>query len=453
MAQAQVSPPSVVDTRIQGVFEIVPQNVPELAVPLTRRALSRRAFEARLPPLPYRAADASPADPAALLQQQVSGAAATMVTVPLEFMGPVAEADADPMDVARLPRPRPAAGEAGAEIVGDPFDLVAGAPLPETEIPVAEPQDLLADEEQGSVDPEMEVALLPAAAPEREQPSPAAAPVPGPAASAPPAGRAPGECLVPGAVKDRDGDFRRNAEALADPSLCIGVLAFKEQRRPWTIQTVDSGRPGPLWTVMHDNEDIAFDTAVRGLERYGGVLLAVETGGKRNQDGIDPNRNFSADGTGCAKLGADRAPKFAAAFRDRYSARPVIALHNNDDGPIPTGGVGHVTMNNVPKSMRSMRSRTPDGPLAGDHALVLLAATDLEDDSVSARMQSLSAKGVNVVVERVRPGRGDCSLSNDTLLAGNPDYFNITVDHDEGGKQTQIVDAVMSIYSTVTAGR
>jgi hypothetical protein len=111
-----------------------------------------------------------------------------------------------------------------------------------------------------------------------------------------------GECLTPDKLADNDKDFARNAAELKAPGFCILQVRFKERRRPWTIQTVDSGRPGPLWAVLHDDEDVAFDSAVQGLKTHGGVLFAVHTGGKRNQDGIDPNRNFSDEKISCAKL-------------------------------------------------------------------------------------------------------------------------------------------------------
>jgi hypothetical protein len=64
--------------------------------------------------------------------------------------------------------------------------------------------------------------------------------------------------------------------------------------------------------------------------------------------------------------------------------------------------------------------------------------------NAEARADELNAKGINAVIEPVREGKGDCSLSNYALLIGHPDYFNVTVDKDEGDKQLKIIDAILA---------
>ena len=177
-----------------------------------------------------------------------------------------------------------------------------------------------------------------------------------------------GACLPLAEVTEKDGDFSRNAEMLSAGGFCIEEESFKERRRPWRIQTIKTGRPGPLFAVMHDDENMSFDNAVAALKTYGGTLVAIETGGKRNQDGIDPNRNFSADGVGCTKLGDDATPKFTGVFRSLFDpGQPIIALHNNTGKRIPTGGVGHVTMDDVPKDMDEHPSEGSERPARRRH--------------------------------------------------------------------------------------
>jgi hypothetical protein len=263
-----------------------------------------------------------------------------------------------------------------------------------------------------------------------------------------------GDCLSLEGVADKDGDFKRNAAVLSDAGLCIGQQEFKERKRPWIIQTVRSHQPGPLWAVMHDDEDMSFDTAVEAVKTYGGTLVTIETGGKRNLSGVDPNRNFSGEGIGCSKLGNDAAPRYTRTFRDLIdSGQPIIALHNNSDERIPTGGNGHVTMDHVPKDMRASPATDSNGPLAGEHTLVLLAASDLDDPTAASRSDVLNGKGLNVVLERVEEGRGDCSLSNFAVLIGNPNYFNVTVDHGQRDKQMRIIDVLMSGRSETVASQ
>ena len=130
---------------------------------------------------------------------------------------------------------------------------------------------------------------------------------------------------------------------------------------------------------MHDDEDVAFDNAVQALKTYGGTLIAVETGGKRNQDGIDPNRNFSADGIGCTKLGNAASPALHRRSSSKLfdPAQPIIALHNNHRRP-RSRPAASVTSRWRPcrRTCASRAADDPDGPLAGERTLVLLAAAE-----------------------------------------------------------------------------
>jgi hypothetical protein len=91
------------------------------------------------------------------------------------------------------------------------------------------------------------------------------------------------------------------------------------------------------------------------------------------------------------------------------------------------------------------------GPLAGSHNLVLLTAVTPISDAVRRRADALSAKGINVMIEKIADGKGDCSLSNYALLTDHPDYVNVTVDHDQGDKQLRIIDALMAGRNTAVA--
>jgi hypothetical protein len=474
-----------VEERIETAFDIVPDNTIDLAVPLTRRALVQRASDlGGLLPLgrarshgrmtSTKPGMAAPGSSQAYTAPDVAAPGKTAAHATRSFVaetsGPPAESESEFSEEGsaegegddgnvRLPRPRPAAEQA---VTGSPLDLVAGAALSgagaaATDLDLAD-LDVTATAvattppETTAALPSDAAAALPAPSADTPTPTPAA-PAVSPHAAATEL-LASAECLTPDAVSDKDGDFRRNAAALAAPDLCIAEQKFKERRRPWTIQTVSSGRPGPLWAVMHDDEDVAFDSAVHALTNYGGTIVAMETGGKRNQDGIDPNRNFSAEGVGCAKMGGSSSPKFTGAFKKLLDpAQPVIVLHNNFDGHVPTGGLGHVSMSTVPKGMRMAKSKLPHGPLADEHTLVLLAALEPVDPAVEERMANLSTAGLNVVLEPVREGEGDCSLSNYSVLTGHKDYLNVTVNHDGGEKQRRIVDVIMERRAEVAAAR
>jgi hypothetical protein len=524
-----------VEQRIDAVFQNLPDNPRDIAVPLSRRALAKRASV-----LPYAAEQASDLldgfrwleAPPDAPEQDTAAAPTGPETDDVEE----GSADADAKDEAvRIPPPRPdpmAEGEV-------PIDLVAAPPGPATETatgpdliaapapppgegraraPVTASASAAQRPEPASLDgqavaavpepltepassaeikpparvesnqrpaeepvaPVTSVAKASGVSPPLPEPDPATIAALGssaPAEDTPPvppprpdreaseggqeapqialaAAQPSGPCLAPDKVADKDKDFSRNAEALKEPGFCITEQKFKERKRPWTVQTVTSGRPGPLWAVLHDDEHESFDTAVHALQTYGGVLVTLDTGGKRNQDGIDPNRNFSDDEISCPKLGKSAAPKFTAVFKDLLGAsQPVIALHNNFDGPVPTNGLGHVSMSTVPKDMRKVASKDPDSPLAGEHALLLLAALEPVNEGMKGRMQTLAGRGLNVVLEPVREGKGDCSLSNHAVLSGHEDYFNVTVHHGEGDKQRKMIAAIMAGFPTVSASR
>ncbi len=410
----------VIEQRIERTFDLVIGNSADLAIPLTRRALARRSAEDNsVDPLAYH--DATDADPFGLDE---GGGSVNVDQAAAE----------QSIEVARLPRPRPAEGDADEPATSDaPLDLVAGAPAPVPQAgATAKPTPVVVASVAPAPEPQ-------AAAVVSAKDQPILPPAP---SKSKPELVASGACLSPDEVTDKDGDFKRNAKALSGSAFCIAEETFKERRRMWTIQTVKTNRPGPLWAVMHDDEDMSFDNAVEALKAYGGTLVTVDTGGKRNESGIDPNRNFSADGVGCSKLGTDAAPQYTTLFRDLLTDEPIIALHNNVDGPVPTGGLGHASMAEVPKDMEAFPAVDPKGPLAGDHTLVLLTSADPIATAAESRARALAAKGINTMIERV--GKGDCSLSNYTLLTGHPDYLNVTVDTDQRDTQRKIIDAIMA---------
>ncbi len=418
-ASAQAQSPSIQE-RIEATFDLVLSNRVELAVPLTRRALARRSAEndSTVEPLSY--------SPVEDTQQQA--VAATEPATPAVAQ----EAVLDESEIARLPRPRPviiSEATGSSDLIGQPLDLVAGAAAFAEEEEVA----LVAVSTEGVGGPLLTSATA------TEEPEAETAEL-----------QAAGACLTVGDVTDKDGDFKRNAEALSADGLCIEEETFRERKRSWIVQTVKGKQPGPLWAVMHDDEDLSFDNAVEGLTRYGGTLITVETNGERNLSGIDPNRNFSADGIGCRKVGKNASPRFTGIFAELIDPeQPIVALHNN------TGQskrkLGHVSMETVPKDMDIVRPENPAGPLAGPRALVLLTDTIPVSTTSKQLAEDLADKGINAIIEKVRKNRGDCSLSNYAVLTGHKKYLNVTVDQDEREKQMRIIDVLMGREDAVAS--
>ena len=103
-----------------------------------------------------------------------------------------------------------------------------------------------------------------------------------------------GRCLDPTEIVDPSKEVSRNRVALASSRLCVMHYEFDEGGLGWRFLVVrETSHPDTvLWVVPHDDEGAAFDSAVQGVRRYGGTIVAVKTGGERLNHGQDPNRNF-----------------------------------------------------------------------------------------------------------------------------------------------------------------
>ena len=320
----------------------------------------------------------------------------------------------------RFPRSRPSSPDIATEPLallpmGGPLELVAGAAKALEERWVETPA---VPHTQGVIAPELVAA-------------PAAAP-----------------CISAAEARDGDGDLRRNAGIVGQTGMCITERSFKERGRGWTMHTVASGRPGPLWIVAHDDEDASFDTAAYGLQTYGGTLLAVETDGSRNNDGVDPNRNLSGEGLSCRMMGGESSPVFTGIVRALVEpGQPMFAVHNSPAGE-KSGKRGHVTASSPPRGAKVVPSEKADSNLASDFDLVLLATIETDRARIEGRAATLAQQGVNVIVELVSKKSYDCSLSNFAALSGNNEYFNVTVDAKAGDKQRRIVDLIMASFFT-----
>ncbi len=337
-----------------------------------------------------------------------------------------AQAPAEPQILAgdlivngiRFPRAKPISAEVAEPLallpMGGPLELVADAAAPVAERWVEGPA--APQHTQAIVAPELVAA-------------PAAAP-----------------CVKPADAKDGDGDLTRNAAIVGQEGVCITERSFKERKRGWTVHTVASGRPGPLWIVAHDDEDDSFDTAAYGLQTYGGTLIAVETDGSRTNDGVDPNRNFAQNDLACRMMGADSSPVFTGLVRALVEpGQPMFAVHNASERE-RSGKRGHVTVSSPPRGATVVASEKADSDLASDHDLVLLSAIDADLPQAKERANTLAQQGVNVIIEAVSKKSYDCSLSNYAALTGNTNYFNLTVDADEGDKQRRMVDVIMASF-------
>ena len=270
-----------------------------------------------------------------------------------------------------------------------------------------------------------------------------------------------GVCLSPDQLFDEDGDVARNRKALGGQDLCLRLEVFTEGRLHWVLQIIQNRKNpnGPLWVVPHDDEDVAFDSAVYGVTRYGGTVIAVERNhdrynriGKRKQD---PNRNFQVRGEGRCRLQLAASPQFTRQhMRWHKKGQPVIALHTNKVGydlipePDEEKSKGNVSIgierkedSNITEfpAARPIRAKSPNDTLI----YVASRQPPGSDAPLDRFVAALNAGGIHVLYEHVE--RNDCSLSNYAVL-GNLPYVNIeVVDDDDTGAQIRMIDIVMRL--------
>jgi hypothetical protein len=270
-----------------------------------------------------------------------------------------------------------------------------------------------------------------------------------------------GECLKPEQLFDEDGDVARNRQALVSRDLCLRLEVFSEGRLRWVLQIIQNRRnpDGPLWAVPHDDEDVAFDSAIYGVLRYGGTVVAVERNhdrynriGKRKQD---PNRNFQIRGEGKCQLQLAGSPVFTRRFlQGLRKGQPIVALHSNKPGfdLVPeldeekskgnvSIGIERKPDSNITEfpAARPMRARSP-----ADTLIYVASSHPPGSDAQASRfVAALNASGIHVLYEHVR--ENDCSLSNYAVRHAIP-YVNLeVVDGDDTGAQTRMIDVVMRL--------
>jgi hypothetical protein len=252
-------------------------------------------------------------------------------------------------------------------------------------------------------------------------------------------------------MDDADGDFARN-RALIEANakdLCMNLDTFEEGRLHWTLQIIrkksSNGEPlgrGPLWFVPHDDENAAFDTAIDSIVKYGGTIVAVESGGERLMQGQDPNRNFDAGGDRQCPQQIGRSPQYTrhvlSYWEWQKDDQPIIALHSNR----PTGNI-KITR----KAPFSTNFRAPNqiGGKNPDHTLVFVASRDTPDADPNLRkfVGGLNSHGVNVIYETVASKHSDCSLSNYASLKNIRHYLNVEVVTGDSAIQKDIVGVIM----------
>jgi hypothetical protein len=228
----------------------------------------------------------------------------------------------------------------------------------------------------------------------------------------------------------QDDDLNRHT---SDPIFLDGLVIsdsrFSEAGFDWhVLKFANASNPaGPLWAVLHDDENAAFEAAIEAVKLYGGAVVAVNSGpgssryqfGKGTCGGrpaivsrCDPNRNFSI-----------ATPLFTETFVGQVpQGQTIIALHTNSPGYGP--GRGSITILDTEAAMRGVLRPRADGhfgkyqPAAlnnpDTYAILPYRAPAKAESDITCRA-ALTARGVHVWHEYV--GKSDGSLSNYAALS------------------------------------
>ncbi|MDH4743967.1 hypothetical protein OMP43_08065 [Sphingomonas sp. CBMAI 2297] len=228
----------------------------------------------------------------------------------------------------------------------------------------------------------------------------------------------------------RDDDFARHRDPAEWRGLAVSAVEFREERARWRLWRIaNAERPrGPLFFVPHDNENAGFEAGLMAVRKYGGVLIAIDSGISPGSDGkrlneavdygrpIDPNRNFDTALPGYARnVLADLA----------HGAWPIIALHTNAKGFETAGsrcnkgdqeGSGIISIRYCDDTLIPSPSLSKAWPFDDDDTVAF--ATFLARDPPGAAFcrDAMVGADFNVVQERVVTSDG--SLSNYAVLHG-----------------------------------
>ncbi|EAP75468.1 hypothetical protein [Roseovarius nubinhibens] len=254
-------------------------------------------------------------------------------------------------------------------------------------------------------------------------------------------------CLAPDQLRDKD--VRRHAAQLAR-DVCISEIEIAEHGVPWRFTVIENSKhqQGPTIFLLHDNENSAFDTALYAVRKYGGKLVALETGDSRDYQGQDPNRNFGATAQAtapCAQMRRKPAPIFTKFLTDLRGRRPgfVLTLHNNANGHTGNGGSGGIS---AARQSTVMKGLPAPGGGDEDDAILLAGTQPFEQNGAAQKLVAQLHKAqVNVIYEHVRPEGNDCSFSNYIVLNQLGDYYNIEAQHGHTGPQKRMLDILMGI--------
>lgn len=259
-------------------------------------------------------------------------------------------------------------------------------------------------------------------------------------------------CLDPSSIED--ADFARHTAELSNPVLCITEQRFDENDRSWHLIVIrNTELSGPLWAVPHDEEDVAFSSAIDAVLRHGGVVVSIENDENRTVGGIDPNHVFALTdeaATICETIGAP-APLYVEAFLAPWDRTfPVIGLHSNWDGFADEGGLGTISVRRLDDKMIPFASPIAAGRFADEDTIAMLVGETppAQSEPGQAAIDWFNSNGVHVIYRLVSNENNGCTLADFLTLNRLGPYFNLEVEHGDFETQLLLIDRLMAFLAS-----
>lgn len=247
-----------------------------------------------------------------------------------------------------------------------------------------------------------------------------------------------------------DDDFARHRDPAEWRGLRVTRIEATVERAAWRFWRIaDPRRPhGPLWFVPHDNEDAGFEAALAAVRRYGGTVIAIDSGVAGHADGtrlnhavaygepVDPNRNFDS-----------ALPDYAGhVLADLKPGSLIIALHTNAPGfdsaesrcnRSDPRGEGIISIRFCDDVLTPSPSKARAWPFDDDDSVAFATYRAGRTPADAYCRDAMIAADFNVVQERVVTSDG--SLSNYAVLHGLR-YLNFET-RDRGLEPAALADA------------
>jgi hypothetical protein len=225
------------------------------------------------------------------------------------------------------------------------------------------------------------------------------------------------------------------------------------------VDVAISERPGSklLFCNLHDDENTAVEAGLIALRRFGGRLVELQHGGKRDitfrLDGetfiVDANRIFTTEGARRTLAKLSRRTIEAEHAVDRF-ARDLVSLCSIERADVV------IALHNSTEGHYSALSYEKGGELASDAAAVFIKDGSDPDDfffvTERAVFDALRRRGFNVVLQDNRRVTDDGSLSVYCGRAGVR-YINVEAQHGHLEPQVAMILALRDVLEELGQAR